>query len=108
MTRKQGLAYLTQCADRDGIHWSGGYSYTLEECPCCHGTNDAGWLACFSHYGSTSRECAPVAWRLAYLVAREIGEPVDLDGLDHAMSLVVNDHEDVAYMVRNYGNGHYT
>lgn len=35
---------------------------------------------------------------------REEGE---LDGLDHAMSLVVNEHESVAYMVREYGGGKY-
>lgn len=61
-----------------------------------------------SRYGSTSHECAPVAWRVAYLVARESsGDPVTYADLDYAMSLVVNDSEDVAYLVRTYGNGHY-
>ena len=39
-------------------------------------TIDGPHLACFSKYGSTSEDCAPVAWRLAYLLAREQGEPI--------------------------------
>ena len=107
MKRSQGIAYLTQCADRQGKHWYGGYEYSAEECRTCDGTNYAGYLRTYSQYGRTSEECAPVAWRLAYLVARETGEEVDLDGLDHAMGLVVNDHEDVAYMIREYGHRMY-
>jgi hypothetical protein len=60
-----------------------------------------------SRYGRDSEECAQVAWRVAFLVAKESGEPVTRDGLDHAMSLVVNDHEDVAYVVNAYGHGDY-
>lgn len=109
MTRKQGLAYLTQCADRQGLHWCGGRQYSVDECPTCDGTNDAGWLGVpGGRYGSTSRDCAPVAWRVAYLFARESGEPITLDDLDHAMSLVVNSSETVAYMVNECGHGHYT
>jgi hypothetical protein len=54
-----------------------------------------------------SAECAPVAWRLAYVIAGLTGEPISYDCLDHAMSLVVNGHEDVAYIIRNYGNYKY-
>lgn len=109
MKRLEGIAYLTQCADDQGIHWSGGIKYAQEECPTCNGTNDAGWLGVpCSRYGRTSRECAPVAWRVAYLVAREQGEEVDQDRLSHAMSLVVNEHDDVAYIIREYGYRHYT
>jgi hypothetical protein len=61
-----------------------------------------------SRYGRNTADCAPVAWRVAYLVARDSGELVTEAGLDHAMSLVVNDHDDVAYMVNSYGHGHYT
>jgi hypothetical protein len=69
---------------------------------------DAGHLRVpCSRYGRTGEECAPVAWRLAYLVARETAEPITTDQLDDAMSLVVNDHDDVAYMVRTYGHRHY-
>jgi hypothetical protein len=79
-TRAEGLAYLTA---------------------------DQPHARCFSRFGSTSSECAPVAWRLAYLVAREQGEPITFDGLEHAMGLVVNEHEDVSYMIRAYGRGWY-
>lgn len=62
-----------------------------------------------SRYGSDTEDCAPVAWRVAYLVNRETGEglPITEEQLDHAMGLVVNDHDDVAYMVNTYGNGDY-
>jgi hypothetical protein len=77
-----------------------GIAYLLKEGDLC--------VPC-SRYGHCTSECAPVAWRLAYLVARETGEwPITEEQLDHAMSLVVNNHDDVAYMVRTYGNGHYT
>jgi hypothetical protein len=60
-----------------------------------------------SRYGRWTSDCAPVAWRVAYLVARESGEAITHERLDHAMGLVVNDHDDVAYIVREYGHGHY-
>ena len=82
MTRSDGLAFLTE----DGPHLL---------VPC-------------SRYGRNSAECAPVAWRLAFLVARETGTEIDRELLDHSMGLVVNDHDDVAYMVRTYGHGHYS
>lgn len=104
MRRSEGIAYLTQCADATGTHWAGGLSYAADECPVCHGSNDAGHLAVpCSRYGSTSAQCAPVAWRLAYIIARESGEDVTTELLDHSMSLVVNDHDDVAYMLKEYG-----
>lgn len=62
---------------------------------------------CFSRYGSTSRDCATVAWRVAYLIAREQGEAITFDDLDFAMGLVVNEHTDVSYMIRAYGRGWY-
>ena len=108
MKRKEGLAYLTQCADAQGRHWSGGTEWAADECPICGGTNDAGRLLTGgSRYGRTSADCAPVAWRLASLFARETFEPMSLDLLDRAMGLVVNEHPDVAYFVRNYGGGKY-
>lgn len=82
MKRSEGIAYLIGDSPRDRV-------------PC-------------SRYGRNAAECAPVAWRLAYLVARETGEPVTTEGLDHAMSLVVNDHDDVAYVIRTYGDYKYT
>jgi hypothetical protein len=60
-----------------------------------------------SRYGRNTFECSPVAWRLAYIMHRETGEDITEDTLEHAMGLVVNDHDDVAYMVRSYGHGMY-
>ncbi len=60
-----------------------------------------------SRYGNDTAECAPVAWRIAYLLSRESDEPITEDSLDWAMGLVVNDHDDVAYLIRTYGNYDY-
>lgn len=108
MKRAEGLKILTRCADATGRHWSGGIAWDADECPTCGGTNDAGWLhvPC-SRYGSTSSACAPVAWRLAYVLARETGEDITEADLDYAMGLVVNDSDDVAYTIRNYGGRKY-
>lgn len=108
MTRADAIRYLTQCADDLGRHWSGGVQWSAEECPTCHGTNDAGSLRVpCSRYGRDSAECAPVAWRVSYLIARETGEPITRATLQADMGLVVNDSDSVAYTVRNYGRGHY-
>jgi hypothetical protein len=80
MKRSEGIAYLEKDGDLS--------------VPC-------------SRYGRSTRDCAPVAWRLAFLMAREMGEELDTEHLDYAMRLVVNDRDDVAYMVRNYGHRHY-
>lgn len=108
ITRAEGLKILTRCADSAGVHWSGGIAWDADDCPTCRGTNEAGWLRVpCSRYGSTSAECAPVAWRVAYLIARETGEVITEEGLDHVMSLVVNDSDEPVYIVREYGRGHY-
>lgn len=60
-----------------------------------------------SPYGRTSEDVAPVAYRMAYLLARESGEPMSWESLDHCMSLVVNDYDEVPYIIRTYGHGHY-
>jgi hypothetical protein len=86
-TRHDGIAYLTT----DPI--TGEDTGSLQV-PC-------------SRYGRTSRDCAPVAWRVAYLLARETGEPITRDRLDHAVGLVVNDHDDVSYMIRHHGRYDY-
>lgn len=70
-------------------------------------TADQPYARCFSRYGATSTECAPVAWRLAYVLSREAGELVDFDALDRAMSDVVNESDSVAYIIRAYGNRWY-
>lgn len=108
MRRAEGIKFLTQCADSNGDHWSGGIRWNAEDCPTCHGTNNAGWLRVpCSRYGHTSADCAAAAWRAAYLVARETGEEVTTDSLDHMMGLVVNDSDDPAYIVRQYGYRHW-
>lgn len=102
-TRSEAISYLTQCADRNGKHWSGGYEYPAADCPTCDGTNDAGWLRTpGSRYGSTSAECATVAYQLAEKISEETGETISYDSLDHAMSLVVNDHDDVAELLQRW------
>lgn len=80
MTRTEAIAYLTNNGEDGHLR-----------VPC-------------SRYGRSTAECAPVAWRLAYLLARETGEAITVESLDYAMGLVVNDHDDVAYIIRNYGH----
>lgn len=106
ITYDEAIEYLTRCADSNGVHWSGGTSYAPDDCPTCHGTNDAGWLrAPGSRYGWTSEHCAPVAYRHAVIVSREQGAPLTYDALDHSMSLVVNDHEGVQRDLEDYAIG---
>ena len=81
MTRREGIAYLM---------------------------SDGNWRVPASRYCRDTEGCAPIAWRLAYLVARETGTVITTDDLDYAMGLVVNDHDDVAYMVRKYGHRMYS
>jgi hypothetical protein len=83
MKRAEGIAYLTNNGEDNALR-----------VPC-------------SRYGKWTDDCAAVAWRFAYLVAREQGEAITIEGLDHAMGLVVNDHDDVKYIVNAYGHGHY-
>lgn len=78
--RRDGLAYLMRCGE--------------SRVPC-------------SRYGTRSSDCAEVAWRLSYIMARETGEPITADTLEYHMGLVVNDHDDVAHMIREYGHGTY-
>lgn len=94
MNRTEAISYLTRCADANGQHWYQGRVWSdVDTCPTCHGTNDAGWLACpGSRYGRTSAHCAPVAYRFAQLVLCDTDEPQ----LDYAMGLVVNDSDSVA------------
>lgn len=70
-------------------------------------TADDPRAACFSRYGSTAEECAPVAWRFAYVIAECTGEPITFDQLDDAMSAVVNERDDVASIIRAHGNYRY-
>lgn len=114
MRRRDGIKYLTRCSDRNGKHYSGGYECPPCECLSCGGTDDASQARTFSRYGNTSGECAEVAWRVAYVWTRESGDNLTWlddetakDILDRCMSLVVNENDDVAYLIRAYGNYHY-
>lgn len=51
---------------------------------------DAG-LKCFSHWGSTTADCAPVAYVVALIHEDANGTLIDPDLLDSCMSSVVND-----------------
>lgn len=54
-------------------------------------------------YGSDTRSCATIAWRLSVLMARETGNPMSYAQLESDMGAVVNSSDDVAYIIRNYG-----
>lgn len=56
-----------------------------------------------SRYGRNSAQCAPIAWQVAEIVARECGEVVTTADLDYAMGLVVNDADDIQYLLDEYG-----
>lgn len=104
LVKARAIKFLTRCADDQGKHWSGGVTWAPEECPTCHGTNDAGWLHVpGGRYGSTSAACAEVTWdaHLAYLEASG-GELYDEDALTSLMSSVVNSHDDIAYLIGEY------
>lgn len=100
MNRQQAIAYLTQCADDNGTHWHGGHTYSLEDCPTCKGTNDAGWLGVpCSRYGRTSADVAPMAYRHAVI---RHGYSPTRDQLSYSMSLVVNDSDEPEQDLRDY------
>lgn len=99
ITRRLAIFMLTRNRERYYSQWEGRYIGVGEP---------QGHLATpCSRYGSTSEECAPKAYRVAYLIARESGEPLTWESLDHCMSLVVNDHDDPQYMVTQYGYSHW-
>lgn len=56
-----------------------------------------------SRYGGDTFSCAPTAYRLAELIADATGEPITEESLDRAMGLVVNNHDDVAYLLIEHG-----
>ena len=64
--------------------------------------DEGGEVPC-SRYGATSADCARVAIAVARILESETGELGSTDSLEHLMSLVVNDHDDIAYMLREYG-----
>lgn len=56
-----------------------------------------------SRYGHDTISCIPITFAVVTIMAQETGEPVTTEGIDHIMGLVVNDHEDPDYIIRNYG-----
>jgi hypothetical protein len=65
-------------------------------------TQDTGRVPC-SRYGTDSVDCAPVAVLVARILERETGDhELSTDDLEYAMGLVVNDHDDVEYLIREY------
>ena len=65
---------------------------------------DGGSVPC-SRYGRNSIDCAPwaIACHLIYIEANGPGDLSDEDALNYYMGLVVNDHDDVEYLIREYG-----
>jgi hypothetical protein len=64
---------------------------------------DSGRVPC-SRYGRNSEECAPVAVALCEIIAEANYEDITRDALDHAMGLVVNDHDDPMELIRSHGD----
>jgi len=57
-----------------------------------------------SRWGRNGAECAPVAWDLHLIYCEANGAPDDeRESLDFYMGLVVNDHDDVASLIREHG-----
>lgn len=77
MNRQEAIHYLTH--DQETGKYTGDLSV-----PC-------------SRWGHNSADCAGVAYDLDVILAAETGRGMDTKTLDHAMELVVNDHDDVAY-----------
>lgn len=57
-----------------------------------------------SRYGRDGKACAPVAVAVAVILGGETGEPVTRETLEYVMGLVVNDHDDIGYMLKSYGS----
>lgn len=66
-------------------------------------TQDGNFSVPCSRYGRNSAECAEIAYEVYRITCNETGEDNGVDSLDHAMSLVVNNHDDVAYLLAAYG-----
>lgn len=54
-------------------------------------------------FGTDTYTCANVAYVVARIVAEANGEEITRDTLDHAMSLVVNSHDDVDSLILAHG-----
>ncbi len=65
-------------------------------------TRDSGRVPC-SRYGTSSEDCAPVAYTLAEIAEEANGDEITEETLDFYMGLVVNDHDDVSSLIRDHG-----
>ena len=74
MTRDEAIAYLNKDGDL-GV-------------PC-------------GRYGRSTYECSPIAYDVALYVESETDAEMGPDLLEYAMGLVVNSHDDVAYILDN-------
>jgi hypothetical protein len=57
-----------------------------------------------SRYGTSTSDCAPVAYALADIVAEATGEEITTSDLDYAMGLVVNDSDEVRTLIADHGS----
>lgn len=70
-----------------------------------NGADTSGLSVPCSVWGHDSESCAPVAWRIAEIHSLHgSGDPVTFDDIDGAMSLVVNDHDGIAELLRDHGD----
>jgi len=56
-----------------------------------------------SRYGRDTAECARVAYASDVIASSMNGEGMSETSLDYMMGLVVNDSDDVEYLIREYG-----
>jgi hypothetical protein len=55
-----------------------------------------------SRYGVKPSQWVPVAAAAATIMANETDD-LTPEGIDYIIGLVVNDHDDIEYLIRNYG-----
>lgn len=84
------------------INYPKGYVMNYEQA-IAYLTRDRGAVPC-SRYGCGSDDCAPVAYEVARIWADSSGDPIDVDSLDGAMGLVVNDSDSVLELILEHGN----
>lgn len=66
-------------------------------------TRDGNLLVPASRYGMDTIQCAPIAYLVARIVAADRDTPLTRDDLEHAMALVVNNHDDPLTLIRQHG-----
>lgn len=66
-------------------------------------TKDGNLKVPCSRYGHDSESCAEVAWAAEVIYCQVAPDEMTFDSLDRMMGLVVNNHDDVEYIIRSYG-----